>query len=192
MHLSFLLALTMAAIGSLATYHKKPLQYPPGGPSSIEEFREKYPYNPKTFDRHRRVVTIHPSRNDLDDVSAAFDEGLRNANHGGTLYLPTNETFVIGKPLDLTFLTMSKCASMERYSLPMTRHIGKQMPSVTPFKAHVCFGSGAAKMSKSMVRELLMEMAKSGGTKSGPTMWAKDLFCFTVKTSAILLWRASV
>jgi galacturan 1,4-alpha-galacturonidase len=101
---SFLLALTVAAVGSLATYHKKPLQYPPGGPSSIEEFREKYPYNPRMYDSHRRVVTIHPSRNDLDDISAAFYGGLRNANHGGTLYLPNNQTFVIGKPLDLTFL----------------------------------------------------------------------------------------
>jgi galacturan 1,4-alpha-galacturonidase len=29
---------------------------------------------------------------------------LKKANKGGTLYLPKGQTFVIGKPLDLTFL----------------------------------------------------------------------------------------
>ena len=53
---------------------------------------------------HRKVVTIRPSRNDTDDVSAEFLRGIHKANHGGTLKLKKNETYIIGKKLDLTFL----------------------------------------------------------------------------------------
>ena len=80
---------------------------PPGVPRSVGEFREKHPYapsHPGGPNGSRHVVTIRPSRNDTDDVSAAFKAGLERANHGGTLYLPANQTFVIGEPLDLTFL----------------------------------------------------------------------------------------
>lgn len=78
----------------------------PGLPGSVHEFRKRHPYTPSTSgfgDRH--VVVIRPSANDTDDVSAAFKAGLEHANHGGTLYLPANQTFVIGQPLDLTFLS---------------------------------------------------------------------------------------
>lgn len=80
---------------------------PAGVPRSIQEFREKHPYEPsKPSGQHgkRRVVTIRASRNDTDDVSSQFKQALQRANHGGTLYLPANETFIIGQPLDLTFL----------------------------------------------------------------------------------------
>lgn len=87
-------------------------QLPPDVPSSVSEFRRKHPYNPPkppsphdhSDPHHRPVVTIRPSRNDTDDVSAEFRSGLERANHGGTLYLPAGQTFVIGRPLDLTFL----------------------------------------------------------------------------------------
>lgn len=81
---------------------------PPGTPRSVAEFREKHPYKPPSDPAGphggRHVVTIRPSRNDTDDVSAAFLSGLERANHGGTLHLPAGQTFVIGRPLDLTFL----------------------------------------------------------------------------------------
>lgn len=74
-------------------------------PRSVLEFRNKHPYKPsKPGIGTRHVVTIRPSANDTDDVSAEFKAGLERANYGGTLYLPANHTFVIGQPLDLTFL----------------------------------------------------------------------------------------
>lgn len=74
-------------------------------PSSPLEFRHKHPYrSPKPGVGTRHVVTIRPSVNDTDDVSADFKAGLERANYGGTLYLPANQTYVIGQPLDLTFL----------------------------------------------------------------------------------------
>lgn len=78
---------------------------PPDLPRSIAGFRQKYPYKPPRFGHDtRHAVTIRASRNDTDDVSAEFKSGLERANHGGTLYLPAGQTFVIGQPLDLTFL----------------------------------------------------------------------------------------
>src|SRR5438128_684290 len=100
MYLSCLLTFMAATVGSLGASHV----YPPSGPSNVEEFREMYPYNPGNLDKHKKVVTIHPSEHDLDDVSTAFYKGLKEANNGGTLYLPAQQTFVIGKSLDLTFL----------------------------------------------------------------------------------------
>lgn len=83
-----------------------PFPLPPGLPRSVQEFRKKHPYKPsKPHHDGRHVVTIRPSANDTDDVSAQFKAGLERANHGGTLYLPADQTFVIGQPLDLTFLS---------------------------------------------------------------------------------------
>lgn len=63
---------------------------------SIGAHRQKYP--------DRRTVTIRPSRNDADDVSADFLWGIKQANHGGRLLLQKGKTYVIGKKLDLSFL----------------------------------------------------------------------------------------
>lgn len=94
--LSQLLAFTSATITS-------PL--PHDLPRSSLEFRQKHPYrSPAPRNSTRHVVTIRASANDTDDVSAEFKAGLERANYGGTLYLPANQTFVIGQPLDLTFL----------------------------------------------------------------------------------------
>lgn len=52
----------------------------------------------------RRTVTIRPSRNDTDDISADFLWGIKQANNGGTLKLEKGKKYVIGKKLDLSFL----------------------------------------------------------------------------------------
>lgn len=49
-------------------------------------------------------MTIRPSHNDTDDISADFLWGIRRANHGGRLLLKKGEKYVIGRKLDLTFL----------------------------------------------------------------------------------------
>lgn len=97
--LSQLLATSFATI---ITPHELPHDLP----RSVPEFRNKHPYRSPApgADGSRPVVTIRPSANDTDDVAAAFKAGLEQANNGGTLYLPANQTFVIGQPLDLTFL----------------------------------------------------------------------------------------
>ncbi|KAL3424701.1 exopolygalacturonase [Phlyctema vagabunda] len=61
------------------------------------------PYHHPKPDRRKKVY-IRSSKSETDDVSGEFLRGLKKANHGGTLVLPANETFVIGKKLDLTFL----------------------------------------------------------------------------------------
>ncbi|KAB8204792.1 putative exopolygalacturonase B [Aspergillus parasiticus] len=71
-------------------------------PRSISEFRARHPYEAQH--EARNVVTIRSSANDTDDISDEFVKGLHAANHGGTLHLLLNETYVIGKALDLTFL----------------------------------------------------------------------------------------
>lgn len=73
------------------------------GPKSCDEFRDHHPYNSPP-ESHRPKVYIRPSKNATDDISAEFYQGLKKANHGGTLVLPKGQTFVIGKKLDLTFL----------------------------------------------------------------------------------------
>lgn len=99
----FLVATLLSELTALVATTTIPL--PPDLPQSIAEFRAKYPYEPSHLGLDtRHVVTLRPSRNDTDDVSADFKAGLEHANHGGTLYLPANQTFVIGQPLDLTFL----------------------------------------------------------------------------------------
>lgn len=80
------------------------IELPAGVPRSVEEFREKHPYVSKFHGGCRKVVRIRSSKNDTDDISAEFLEGIKKANNGGTLYLPKDELFVIGEPLDLTFL----------------------------------------------------------------------------------------
>ncbi|KAH7024533.1 exo-polygalacturonase [Microdochium trichocladiopsis] len=77
---------------------------PAGVPRDVVEFREKHPYRSPKPDCHRKVVTIRSSKDDLDDVADEFLQGIKNANNGGTLRLEKNKLYVIGKPLDLTFL----------------------------------------------------------------------------------------
>lgn len=100
------LSTLLLELSSFVTGASASLPLPPDLPRSVHEFRKKHPYEPSTSDfGQRHVITIRPSANDTDDVSAAFKAGLEKANHGGTLYLPANQTFVIGQPLDLTFLS---------------------------------------------------------------------------------------
>ncbi|KAI0204806.1 family 28 glycosyl hydrolase [Astrocystis sublimbata] len=95
-----LFALLSAITGVIASYGELPANVP----RSIDEFRQKHPYIGKGCHNDRKIVTIRSSKNDTDDVSDDFKAGLKEANHGGTLYLPKDEQFIIGKPLDLTFL----------------------------------------------------------------------------------------
>lgn len=97
MRLPSLLAALSAAAAVLS------LDLPPGVPRSLEEFRQKHPYQKRSACT-RKTIKIRPSKNDTDSVADEFLQGLHDANHGGTLHLPAGETFVIGKPLDLTFL----------------------------------------------------------------------------------------
>ncbi|KAH8881218.1 exo-polygalacturonase [Thozetella sp. PMI_491] len=97
-------ALAAWAATSLAAAYSSTPEYPPGSATSIEDFRSKHPYHPGCIPKGRRVVTLKPSRDDLDDVSDTFYNALREANHGGTVLLPKGQTFVIGKALELTFL----------------------------------------------------------------------------------------
>ncbi|RYO92201.1 hypothetical protein DL766_010392 [Monosporascus sp. MC13-8B] len=84
------------------------IELPPGVPRSLEEFRGKHPYvarsTPGKSGNCRRVVTIRSSEHVEDDISAEFLDGIKEANNGGLLHLPKGELFIIGKPLDLTFL----------------------------------------------------------------------------------------
>jgi len=96
----FALSALVVATGALAS-----LELPAGVPRSVHEFRKRHPIQPWADNPPgRQLITIRPSYNDTDDVSDAFLKALHDANHGGTLFLPGGETFVIGKPLDLTFL----------------------------------------------------------------------------------------
>lgn len=80
------------------------IELPVGVPRSIVEFRQKHPYQSRAISHCRRTVKIRSSSNDADDISDEFLAGIKQANEGGTLYLPKDELFIIGKPLDLTFL----------------------------------------------------------------------------------------
>lgn len=80
------------------------ISLPPGVPSNVLEFRNKHPYTPRSPEKCRTTITIRPSEDEQDDVSAEFEAGVMAANNGGTLYLPEGQTFVIGKVLDLTGL----------------------------------------------------------------------------------------
>ena len=100
MKLSTFLPVVSLLVGALATS----LELPAGVPRNIEEFRKRHPYKPQPHHHKRKKVTIRASRNDHDDVADEFYRGLKKANHGGTLYLPKGKTYMIGKPLDLTWL----------------------------------------------------------------------------------------
>ncbi|KAI0132816.1 family 28 glycosyl hydrolase [Xylariales sp. AK1849] len=91
-----------AVVGAIASFG----ELPAGVPRSVDEFRAKHPYKrSKDCDGdQRKIVTIRASEDDEDDVADEFLEGLQKANNGGTLYLPKDKLFIIGKPLDLTFL----------------------------------------------------------------------------------------
>ncbi|KAK3688253.1 exo-polygalacturonase [Podospora appendiculata] len=95
---SYLIGLLAAAAVALAD-----VELPAGIPRSLFEFRDKHPYKVRRS-CERKTFRIRASANDTDDVADEFLQGLRLANHGGTLYLPKDKTFMIGKPLDLTFL----------------------------------------------------------------------------------------
>ncbi|KAK1445916.1 glycosyl hydrolase family 28 [Colletotrichum melonis] len=101
MRFSRSLALLGAVAGVVSSYG---IELPAGVPRSLEEFRDKHPYTPPSQGCGRKTFTIRASRNATDDVSEDFKKGLLEANNGGTLYLPKNQTFVIAKALDLTFL----------------------------------------------------------------------------------------
>ncbi|KAK8050990.1 glycosyl hydrolase family 28 [Apiospora rasikravindrae] len=96
---SIFLALS-AVVGAIAYQVEVPAEVP----RNIEEFKAKHPYKRSNECGTRPIVQIRASKNDTDDVADDFLEGLHKANHGGTLYLPKDELYVIGKPLDLTFL----------------------------------------------------------------------------------------
>ncbi|KAK1752360.1 pectin lyase fold/virulence factor [Echria macrotheca] len=95
----FVAQILLAATGVLCTS-----TLAPGVPRSIAEFRAKHPPQKRDDPPRRRIITIQPSANLTDDVSDAFLRAMHDANHGGTLHLPAGERFVIGQPLDLTFL----------------------------------------------------------------------------------------
>jgi galacturan 1,4-alpha-galacturonidase len=86
---------------SSATTSRLPGSY--RGPRTPSEFRHKHPYVHRP-PNNRRKVYIRASKDETDDISQDFYNGLKKANHGGTLVLPAGKTFVIGKKLDLTFL----------------------------------------------------------------------------------------
>ncbi|RYP47140.1 hypothetical protein DL768_006750 [Monosporascus sp. mg162] len=100
MRSSNLLAVLSAVAGAVAAA----IDLPANVPRNIDEFRQKHPYKKKGCHNQRSLVKIRSSADDTDDVADEFLEGLKKANNGGTLYLPKGELFVIGKPLDLTFL----------------------------------------------------------------------------------------
>ncbi|KAK1768140.1 exo-polygalacturonase [Phialemonium atrogriseum] len=93
-----IIALLATAAGVLAS-----VELPAGVPRSLSEFRVKHPYKPRST-CSRKTVRIRASADDSDDVADEFLQGLKDANNGGTLYLPKGQTYMIGKPLDLTFL----------------------------------------------------------------------------------------
>ncbi|KAF6793347.1 glycosyl hydrolase family 28 (exopolygalacturonase) [Colletotrichum sojae] len=72
-------------------------------PRNVQEFREKHPVA-KRKPSCRKTFVPRSSKDDLDDVADEFLDAIKQANNGGTVYLPEGETFIIGKPLDLTFL----------------------------------------------------------------------------------------
>lgn len=95
-----LAALSAVTGATAATYGELPANVP----RNVDEFRQKHPYRDNACHEQRPIVKIRSSANDTDDVADDFLEGLHKANHGGTLYLPRDELYVLGQPLDLTFL----------------------------------------------------------------------------------------
>ena len=99
---AFAFSLFAAAAAALAT--AVPSDLPASVPRSIDEFRAKHPYSRRATHASRNVVSLRASTSDADDVADEFLDALRRANHGGTLRLDSGSIYVIGKPLDLTFL----------------------------------------------------------------------------------------
>jgi galacturan 1,4-alpha-galacturonidase len=94
----------LVAISGVAFAAAFSIELPPGVPRTIEEFRERHPLQRRDEHSSRKSFEIKASQNDTDDVSDEFIKGLQMANHGGTLLLEKGKTYVIAKPLDLTFL----------------------------------------------------------------------------------------
>ncbi|KAK2017290.1 polygalacturonase [Colletotrichum eremochloae] len=99
MRLSTVLVNVVAVAGAMAMA----VDTFPGVPRNVQEFREKHPVAKRT-PNCRKIFTPRASRNESDDVSDDFLAAVKKANNGGTVYLPEGQTFVIGQPLDLTFL----------------------------------------------------------------------------------------
>lgn len=99
---SFLLLGMSAVTTVMASY----IDLPPEVPRNIDEFHAKHPYKRSNTGHggHRRIVQIRSSKDDSDDVADDFLKGLQEANNGGTLHLAKDSLYMIGKPLDLTFL----------------------------------------------------------------------------------------
>jgi galacturan 1,4-alpha-galacturonidase len=93
----------LALLASAAVSVLSQVEIPAGVPRSLDEFRQKHQYRSRKS-CIRKTVKIRSSQNSTDDVSDDFLNGLKEANNGGTLYLPKGNTYMIGKPLDLTFL----------------------------------------------------------------------------------------
>lgn len=110
----------------------------------------------------RKVITLRPSMDDKDDISAEFEKGLRAANNGGLLKLEKDKTFIIGKTLNLTwlndvyvqvegtikvsnFLRRTPVAANTDTSSRMTSSTGRPTMSITRFRGASRFGSGVAK-----------------------------------------------
>jgi len=91
-------------IGTVALAAASAIELPPGVPRTVDEFREKHSLQRRAEDSGRKTFKIKASENDTDDVSDEFVSGLQMANHGGTLLLEEGKTYIIGKPLELTFL----------------------------------------------------------------------------------------
>jgi hypothetical protein len=180
MKVSALIAVFSAAVAVLA------FELPPGVPRSVEEFRAKHPLQKRNRDCSRKTIKIRASKDDADDVADEFLAGLKKANHGGTLYLPKGKTYMIGKPLDLTFLNnihvhldgeIKVLASVPAYQLSSivyltvnssqtTRRTGKRIPSATRSRTPSCSGSGEARTSRSTGRACSTATAKGGGMSS--------------------------
>lgn len=73
-------------------------------PCSDHEKDAHKPYPPGGHPHYKTPVTIRPSRNSTDDISSELYAAIKKANNGGEVWLKPNETYVIGKKLDLTFL----------------------------------------------------------------------------------------
>jgi galacturan 1,4-alpha-galacturonidase len=100
MKVAVLLVILSAAVGTLSFQ----VELPADVPRSISEFRQKHPFQKRQNGDGRKIYTVRASNSDTDDVANEFLAGLKAANHGGTVHLPENKTFIIGKALDLTFL----------------------------------------------------------------------------------------
>lgn len=180
MKASILLPLLSAVTGVLANS-----ELPAGVPRSTLEFREKHPYKPKPDHGCRKTVTIRASEDDEDDVSQEFYKGLKKANHGGTLYLKEDETYVIGQPLDLTFLDDVHVHLEGEIKFTNDTPYWQENAFTHPFQVSTpppilgfgtgtdsrgrtpsCSGSGEARTSRSTARASSTAMASAGGTSS--------------------------